>query len=228
MSASALADELRLCLATPAGRRQPGELRTRIDRLDKLPAASRPPGSRPGGSRPGGSSSAGSSSASATRAPVDAGSPAATAVLPPPARPLPPPSRSPLFPARLRAGAGGELTRRVWAIGAVRVLALALFLTAAVLSVGIGSLHWAPLSRLYLLIPMAIFTLPGALAQYARLTRVRNAVLAIIGLCLAEAGSVVYGLVATRPAVLEACSALAVLAWSAATLSTGSVLPSAD
>jgi eukaryotic-like serine/threonine-protein kinase len=227
-SASALADELRLCLATPAGRRQPGELRTRIDRLDKLPAASRPPGSRPGGSRPGGSSSAGSSSASATRAPVDAGSPAATAVLPPPARPLPPPSRSPLFPARLRAGAGGELTRRVWAIGAVRVLALALFLTAAVLSVGIGSLHWAPLSRLYLLIPMAIFTLPGALAQYARLTRVRNAVLAIIGLCLAEVGSVVYGLVATRPAVLEACSALAVLAWSAATLSTGSVLPSAD
>src|SRR4051794_14160169 len=223
-SASALADELRLCLATPAGRRQPGELRTRVDRLDKLPAASPPAGSRPGGSRPGGSPSAesppaGSPPAPAPRGPVYAGSSAATAVLPPRARPLPSPSRSPLFPARLRAGAGGELTRRAWAIGAVRALALVLFLTAGVLSVGIGSLHWAPLSRLYLLIPMAIFTLPGALAQYARLTRVRNAVLGIIALCLAEAGSVVYGLVATRPTVLEACSALAVLAWSAATLS---------
>jgi hypothetical protein len=149
-------------------------------------------------------------------------------VLPPPARSLPSPSRSPFSLARLRPGAGGHLTQRVWAIGAVRVLALVLFLTAAVLSVGIGSLHWAPLSRLYLLIPMAIFTLPGALAQYASLNRVGNAVLGIVALCLAEAGSVVYGLVATRPTVLEACAALAVLAWSAATLSTGSVLQGAE
>lgn len=232
-SAGALAAELRLCLATPAGRRQPGELRTRIDRLDKLPTASRPAGSRPAGPRPGGSPPAGSStvgspSVPATRVPVDGTSSAATAVLPAPARPLPSPSRSPLSLARLRPGAGGQLTRRAWAIGAVRVLALVLFLTAAVLSVGIGSLHWAPLSRLYLLIPMAIFTLPGALAQYAGLTRVRNAVLGIVALCLAEAGSVVYGLVATRPTVLEACAALAVLAWSAATLSTGSVLQGAE
>jgi serine/threonine protein kinase len=232
-SAGALAAELRLYLATPAGRRPPGELRTRIDRLDKLPTASRPAGSRPTGPRPtgprpGGSPSAGSPSVPATRVPVDGAPSAATAVLPPPARSLPSPSRSPFSLARLRPGAGGHLTQRVWAIGAVRVLALVLFLTAAVLSVGIGSLHWAPLSRLYLLIPMAIFTLPGALAQYASLNRVGNAVLGIVALCLAEAGSVVYGLVATRPTVLEACAALAVLAWSAATLSTGSVLQGAE
>ncbi len=237
-SASALAAELRLCLATPAGRRQPGELRTRIDRLDKLPAASRPSASGPSASRPAeprpgdspstGSPVTGPPSGPGTRAAADEASPAATAVLPPPARPLPSPSRSQLSLARLLPGAGGEFTRRAWAIGAVRVLALVLFLTAAVLSAGIGSLHWAPLSRLYLLIPMAIFTLPGALAQYARLTRVRNAVLGVVAFCLAEAGSLVYGLVATRPAALEACSALAVLAWSAAILSTGSVMQSAD
>ena len=42
-SASALAAELRLYLATPASRRQPGELRTRIDRLDKCRPRSRQP-----------------------------------------------------------------------------------------------------------------------------------------------------------------------------------------
>ena len=120
------------------------------------------------------------------------------------------------------------MKRRDWATGAVRVLACLLFLTAAVLSVGIGSLHWAPMSRLYLLIPMAIFTAPGVFARYARVARVRGAVLGIIALCLAEAGSLVFGLFATRPAVLEACSALAVLAWSTATLSTGSVLRGAE
>jgi serine/threonine protein kinase len=228
-SASALAAELRLCLATPAGRRQPGELRTRIDRLDKLPAAPRLFGSPSTGSSLTGSSPGGSSSVPAAREAGDTASGPATAVLAPPIRPLPSPSRRPLrSPTRWLPWTRGGRTQREWAVGALRVLALLLFLTAAMLSVGIGSLHWAPLSRLYLLIPMAIFTMPGALAQYARLTRVRDAVLGIVALCLAEAGSVVYGLVATRPAVLEACSALAVLAWSAATLSTGSVLQSAE
>jgi serine/threonine protein kinase len=215
-SASALAAELRLFLATPPSRRQPGELRTRIDPLDK----SRPADSRPAGSPSAGSPSAGSSSVPAARIPVAAASSPATAVLPPPTRPLP-------SPARLTRGGRG-MSRLDWATGAVRALACLLFLTAAVLSVGIGSLHWAPMSRLYLLIPMAIFTAPGALARYATLARVRYAVLGIIALCLAEAGSLVFGLIATRPAVLGACSALAVLAWSTATLSTGSVLQGAE
>lgn len=225
-SASALAAELRLFLATPASRRQPGELRTRIDPLDKSrPARSQSAGSpsvgSPSvGSRSAGSPSAGSSTVPATRIPAGAASPPATAVLPPPIRPL-------SSPARLTQG-GREMMRRDWATGAVRVLACLLFLTAAVLSIGIGSLHWAPMSRLYLLIPMAIFTVPGALARYARLARVRYAVLGIIALCLAEAGSLVFGLFATRPAVLEACSALAVLAWCTAALSTGSVLQGAE
>jgi serine/threonine protein kinase len=210
-SASALASELRLYLATPPGRRQPGELGTRIDRLDKLPA----------GSRPAGSPSAGSPSVPAARVAAGTDSLSPTAVLPPPTRPL-------LSPARLLPWAGDELTRRDWAVGAVRALALLLFLTAAVLGVGIGSLHWAPTSRLYLLIPMAIFTLPGALARYARLTRARDAVLGIIALCLAEAGSLVYALFVTRPAALEAWAALTVLAWSAAILSTGSVFQGAE
>jgi hypothetical protein len=149
-------------------------------------------------------------------------------VLPPPTRPLRPPSRLLLTAARVLPGAGNALTRRDWAIRGVRVLACLLFLTTAVLSVGIGAWHWAPVSRLYLLIPMAIFTLPGALARYAGLARVRPAMLGIIGLCLAEAGSLVYGLAAARPAVLVASAALAVLAWSGATLATGSVLPDAD
>jgi hypothetical protein len=143
-----------------------------------------------------------------------------TVVLPPPTRPL-------LSPAPLRAG-GRELKRREWATRAVRVLACLLFLTAAVLSVGVGSLHWAPLSRLYVLIPMAVFTVPGALARYAGITRASKAVLGSIALCLAEAGSLVFGLAAARPAVLEACAAVAVLAWSGATLATSSALPGAD
>ena len=243
-SASALAAELRLYLATPPSRRQPAELRTRIDRLEKLPAGSRPALSPATGSPPALSPATGSPPAlspataspatapavPATAGPTGAASSPATVVLPPPAgppaapAPLPPPP-APLLrlPARLLSRGGDDLARRDRAAGAVRVLACLLFLTAAVLSVGIGALHWAPVSRLYLLIPMAIFTLPGALARYAGLARARNAMLGIAALCLAEAGSLVFGLAVARPAVLEACSAIAVLAWSAATLSTGSV-----
>jgi serine/threonine protein kinase len=228
-SASALAAELRLYLATPASRRQPGELRTRIDQLDKSrPGGSRSAGSQPAWSPPAGSSPALAESALAESASAATASSPPTAVLPPPTRPLPPPSRLLLTAARVLPGAGNALTRRDWAIGGVRVLACLLFLTTAVLSVGIGAWHWAPTSRLYLLIPMAIFTLPGALARYAGLARVRHAMLGIIGLCLAEAGSLVYGLAAASPAVLVASAALAVLAWSGATLATGSVLPDAD
>jgi serine/threonine protein kinase len=198
-SASELAAELRATLATPDARRHQGELRTRVDQLDKP---------HPGRTRP-------------ARAGVAAVSAPGTALLPPPTRALPSPDR----PLREQ---GRGLTQRGWAIRAVRLLAWLLFLTAAVLSVGIGSLHWAPMSRLYLLVPMAIFTLPGALARYAGLGRVRDAVLGGIALCIAEAGSLVFGLFATRPTVLEASAVLAVLAWCCATLSTGSVLRGAD
>ncbi len=83
------------------------------------------------------------------------------------------------------------------------------------------------MSRLYLLIPMAIFTVPGALARYAELTQVRKAVLGTVSLCAAEASTLVFSLSAMRPVLREAWAVAAVLAWFCATLSTGTVRRSA-
>ncbi len=211
-SASDLAAELRGSFATPVVRRSPSELRTRLDKPEQ---------SRPGRVPPSGHPSAADPSA--------AGPSAATAVLLPPTLPLakggPLPDRP--LPERPLPERGRGFKRRGWAIRAVRASACLLFLTAAILGAGTAALHWAPMSRLYLLIPMAIFTVPGALARYAELTQVRKAVLGIVWLCAAEAGTLVFSLIAMRPVLQEAWAVIAVLAWFCATLSTGTVRQSA-
>jgi serine/threonine protein kinase len=105
----------------------------------------------------------------------------------------------------------------------VRAVSWLLFLTMAMLSGGIGLDNWEPASRLYVLIPLACCTLPGALATlYTRSARVRIAVLGLGCLALTVAGAILYAMDVGPPPIVSWAT---LLAWLSGMLVTSGILP---
>jgi serine/threonine-protein kinase len=104
----------------------------------------------------------------------------------------------------------GQADAWLWA-WAARACAWVVFATAVALCIAITAGHLAPAYRLFVLVPAALYTLPGALAvSRATVSRVAPVALAFVSFCIAEAAAI---LVASHVRPGEAWSAVLALAW---------------